>query len=77
MAGSELEHSTVKSKANDILNPNSVLDYLLTHPAFLENFVIGPHISSKTFQRWTLKRNNKIRRDSRRQLLPNYAVLYF
>jgi hypothetical protein len=55
-------------------NADTVLDYLLTHPGFLESFVIGPQISAETFQRWTLKRNNKLRRDSRRQLLSGFAV---
>jgi len=55
-------------------NADVVLDYLLTHPGFLESFVIGPQISSETFQRWVLKRNNKLRRDSRRQLLSGFSV---
>lgn len=56
------------------LNADLVLDYLLTHPGFLESVVTGPHISRETFQRWSLKRNNKLRRDSRRQLLSGYTV---
>ena len=56
------------------LKADLVLDYLLTHPGFLESVVIGPQISRETFQRWTLKRNNKLRRDSRRQLLSGYTV---
>uniref|UniRef100_A0A1I8AYD0 SH2 domain-containing protein n=1 Tax=Meloidogyne hapla TaxID=6305 RepID=A0A1I8AYD0_MELHA len=54
-------------------NADVVLDYLLTHPGFLESFVTGPQISAETFQRWTLKRNNKLRRDSRRQLLSGFS----
>ncbi|KAF7640078.1 PDEase domain-containing protein [Meloidogyne graminicola] len=56
------------------LNADVVLDYLLTHPGFLESFVTGPQISTETFQRWTLKRNNKLRRDSRRQLLSGFST---
>ncbi|KAI1724743.1 3'5'-cyclic nucleotide phosphodiesterase domain-containing protein [Ditylenchus destructor] len=56
------------------LNPDVVLEYLLTHPGFLESVVIGPQISRETFQRWTLKRNNKLRRDSRRALLSGYTT---
>ncbi|KAI6242433.1 Phosphodiesterase [Aphelenchoides fujianensis] len=55
------------------LNADQVLDYLTTHPAFLESFVTGSHISRETFQRWTLKRNNRLRKDSRRQLLSVYT----
>lgn len=73
MTSSELKHTVVKLKG--ILNPDSVLDYLLKHPTFLENFVIGPHISRERFQRWTLKRNIKMQQDSCRDLLPNYMVI--
>uniref|UniRef100_A0A1I8BJY5 PDEase domain-containing protein n=1 Tax=Meloidogyne hapla TaxID=6305 RepID=A0A1I8BJY5_MELHA len=68
-----LSASQYKAQHNE-LNADVVLDYLLTHPGFLESFVTGPQISAETFQRWTLKRNNKLRRDSRRQLLSGFST---
>uniref|UniRef100_A0A914H147 PDEase domain-containing protein n=1 Tax=Globodera rostochiensis TaxID=31243 RepID=A0A914H147_GLORO len=68
-----LSASQYKAQHNE-LNADVVLDYLLTHPGFLEAFVSGPQISEETFRRWTLKRNNKLRRDSRRQLLSGFAT---
>lgn len=63
---------------NSKLNDYIVINYLLTHPEFLENFVTGPQISKETFQNWTLKRNtNKLRRNSRRNLLNSYSVKIF
>ncbi|KAI6180281.1 Phosphodiesterase [Aphelenchoides besseyi] len=56
------------------LNADHVIDYLITHPNMLESFVTGPHISRETFQRWSLKRTNRLRKDSRRQLLSIYTT---
>ncbi|KAL3107856.1 hypothetical protein niasHT_017088 [Heterodera trifolii] len=68
-----LSASQYKAQHNE-LNSDVVLDYLLTHPGLLESFVTGPQISEETFRRWSLKRNNKLRRDSRRQLLSGFTT---
>lgn len=59
------------------LNDKIVFNYLLAHPDFLESVVTGPQISKETFQFWILKRNNKLRRDSRRNLLNAYTVNFY
>lgn len=56
------------------ITPEEVQSFLQSNPNFLEAYVTGPHISRNTFQHWTLKRNNRLRKDSRRQLLPLYTV---
>lgn len=61
-------------KKAEELSADEVQSYLQSNPTFIEAFVCGPLISRDTFQRWTRKRNNKLRKESRRQLLPLYTV---
>ncbi|KHN74347.1 putative 3',5'-cyclic phosphodiesterase pde-5 [Toxocara canis] len=50
------------------LREQTVVNYLRTHPHFLENYVTGPNISKETFQRWATRRGAKIRSDSRKTI---------
>ncbi|KAI6175062.1 Phosphodiesterase [Aphelenchoides bicaudatus] len=62
------------SKKATELAPDQVQAYLQANPQFLEQYITGPHISRETFQRWVIKRNTRLRKDSRRQLLSVYTT---
>jgi hypothetical protein len=62
------------SKKEKDMTVEQVQSYLQANPQFLEQYITGPHISRETFQRWILKRNNRLRKESRRQLLSVYTV---
>ncbi|VDK17540.1 unnamed protein product [Anisakis simplex] len=50
------------------LREETVVNYLRTHPHFLENYVTGANISRETFQRWATRRSAKLRQDSRKSV---------